>query len=77
MRDNLSSGGLRTTKAQTLISAFVIRLLKSISRLAMSEISIFYLISVAEQACLNITLLETSGLEVIKVELSRTQNKAQ
>ena len=40
----------------SLISAFVIRLLESISRLAMSEISSF---SVAGQAGLNLTLSET------------------
>ena len=53
--------GLRTTKAQTsLISAFVIRLLESIiSRLATSEISIFYRGFVAKQAGLNLTLSET------------------
>ena len=47
-------GGMRTTKAQTslrrLISAFVIRFLESIiSKLATSKISIFELVSVAEQ----------------------------
>ena len=43
-----------------LISAFVIRLLESIiSRLAMSKISIFQLVSVAEQAGLNNTFSET------------------
>ena len=54
--------GLQTTKAQTscsLISAFVIRLLESIiSRLSTCEISIFYLVSGAEQAGLNLTLSE-------------------
>ena len=57
-------GGLRTTKAQTslrsLSSAFVIHVLKSIiSRLAMSEILIFQVVSVDEQASLNLTLTET------------------
>ena len=43
-----------------LISAFVIRFLESISsRLATSEITIFKLVSVAEQAGLNITFSET------------------
>ena len=58
--------GLRTTKAQTnlrirsMISAFFIRLLESIrSRLATSQLSIFYPVSVAEQAGLNFTLTET------------------
>ena len=46
-------GGFRTIKAQT--SAYVIRCLESIIyRLATSEMSIFYLVYVAEQACLNI-----------------------
>ena len=43
-----------------LISAFVIRLLEIIiSKLDTSEISIFLLVSVAEQAGLNLTLSET------------------
>ena len=43
-----------------LISAFVIRLLESIiSQLASSEISMFYLVSVAEEAGLTLALLET------------------
>ena len=57
---------LPTTKAQTpahtrsLVIAFVIRLMESIiSRLATSKISIFWLVSVAVQAGLNITLSET------------------
>ena len=45
---------------QSLVSAFVILLLESIiSRLRTSAISIFYLVSVAEQAGLNLTLPET------------------
>ena len=56
--------GLRTTKEQTslrsLISAFVIHLLKSIiSRLATSEISLFYLVSVVEETGLSLALSET------------------
>ena len=44
----------------SLISTFVIRLLESsISRLATSKLSIFLLVSVAEQAGLNLTLSET------------------
>ena len=51
-------GGLRTTKGQS--SAFVSSLLESIiSRNAMREISIFYLVFVAEQIGLNLTLSET------------------
>ena len=46
---------------RSLISAFVIRLMESIiSRLATGENSIFELVSVAEQAGLNLTLSETS-----------------
>ena len=45
---------------RNLISTFVIRLLESIiSRLAMSEISLFYIVSVAEQAGFNLFLSET------------------
>ena len=55
--------GLRTTERQTslhsLITSFIIHLLESISRLAMREISIFLLVSVAEQAGFNHPLLET------------------
>ena len=44
----------------SLIRAFIFCLLESImSRLASSEISIFQLVSVAEQANLNLTLLKT------------------
>ena len=49
-------GCLCTTKVQTIhtvwsVQAFVIHFLESfISRLALSEISVFYLVSVAEQA---------------------------
>ena len=44
----------------SLISAFAIKCLESIiSRLATSEISIFYLVSLAEQAGLILTLSET------------------
>ena len=45
----------------SLISAFVICLLESIiSKLAKSEFSIFYLVSVGEQAGLSLTWSETS-----------------
>ena len=45
--------------SRSLISAFVIRLLESIiSKLAASEILIFLLVSVAEQAGLNLTFSE-------------------
>ena len=59
-------GGLRTTGAyqpahmHSLISAFVIRFLKSIiSKLASSKISVFLLVSVAELTGLNLALWET------------------
>ena len=69
--------GLRTTKAQIqpahprrLISAFVIRLLESIISIpATSEISIFYLVSVAEQADLNLTLSETPKTSFVESRL--------
>ena len=54
--------GWRTTKAHTSlhIRAVVIRFLESIiSKLATGQISIFYLVSVAGQAGLNLTLSET------------------
>ena len=59
-------GGSRTTKAQTslcicsLISAFVVRLLESIiSKLATREISLFKLVSVAEETGLSLNLSES------------------
>ena len=55
-------GGLQTTQAHlhSLISAFVIRLLESsISKLATGEISIFKLVSEAEQTGLGVALFET------------------
>ena len=58
-------GGMRS-----LISTFVIRVLKStISKLATSEISFFYLGSVAEQACLNPTLSETPKTGFVATKL--------
>ena len=55
-----NKGADRPAHPHSLVSAFVIRLLESIiSRLATSEISIFYLVSVAEQAGLNLSLSET------------------
>ena len=42
-----------------LINTFDVCTLKSISKLATSKISIFWLVSVAEQADLNLTLSET------------------
>ena len=65
-RENPSSGFANNkgadqpTRLCSLISTFVIRLLKSIiSRPATNEISIFQLVFVAEQACLNLTSLKT------------------
>ena len=57
-------GSLRTTQALTslrsLISAFVIRFLESIiCKLATGEISIFLLVSVAEETGLKLALAET------------------
>ena len=59
--------GLRTTQAQSSLriravwsATLLFRVLESaISKLATSEISFFYLVSVAEQAGLNLTLSET------------------
>ena len=54
-----NTGADQPAHPRSLISAFVIHFLKSIiSRLATSKISIFKLISVAEQAGLNLTLSE-------------------
>ena len=55
-----NKGADQPAHTRSLVSAFVICLLERfISRLAMSLISIFWLVSVAEQAGLNHTLLET------------------
>ena len=55
-----NTGADQPAHPRSLISVFVIRFLESIiSRLATSEISIFQLVSVAEQAGLNLTLSET------------------
>ena len=66
MRENLSSGVCEHTGAdqpahpRSLFSAFVIRFLESIiSKLATSEILIFWLVYIAEQAGLNLALPET------------------
>ena len=59
-RENLSWGGLQTTKAQTsLISAFVICFLESISKLATGDISMFKLVFVFEDIGLSLPLPET------------------
>ena len=65
-QENLFSGFANNKGAdqpahlRSLISTFVIHLLESIiSKLAMSEISIFLLVSAAEQAGLNLILSET------------------
>ena len=51
------------------INAFVTHLLESIiSRLATREISIFYLAAVAEQAGLNLTLLETRRIGILVLQ---------
>ena len=55
-----NKGADQPAHPHSLISAFVIHLLKSIiSRLATSEISLFYLVSVAEETCLSLALSET------------------
>ena len=57
--DANNKGTDRPTNPCNLISAFVIHFLESImSRLATSKISSFLLVSVAEQASLNLTPLE-------------------
>ena len=65
-RENLSSGFTNNKGAdqpahpRRLISAFINRLLESIiSRLAISEFSIFKLVSVAEETDLKLALTET------------------
>ena len=52
-----NNGADQPAHPHSLISAFAIRLMES--RLATGEISIFYLVSVAGKAGLNITLLDT------------------
>ena len=66
MRETLSLGCVNNkgtdqfAHMNNLISSFVISLLeKMISRLATGEILIFYLVFVAEQASLNLTLSDT------------------
>ena len=55
-----NKGADQPAHPRSLISAFVIHLLESIiSRLARSEISIFQLVSVTEQAGLKLTVSET------------------
>ena len=55
-----NKGADQPAHTRSLISAFVIRLLQSIiSGLASSEISIFYLVSIAEETGLSLTLSET------------------
>ena len=63
---------LRTTKVhpRSLVSTLVIRLLVSIvSKLATSQFSIFWLVSVAEKTGLSLTLLETQKIGLLKVNL--------
>ena len=55
-----NKGADQPVHPHSLMSGFVIRLLESIiSRLVTNEISSFYVVSVAEQAGLNLTLSET------------------
>ena len=67
-----NTGADQPAHPRRLISAFVIRFLESIiSKLATSEISIFLLVSVAEETGLNLTLSETSttGFLVTKAHI--------
>ena len=58
---------------RSLISTLVILVFKSIiSRLAMSKISFFWVVSVAEQAGLNLTLSETRRPVFSEVVMSDT-----
>ena len=58
-----SKGADQTTGMRSLIRAFVICLLESIIfKLATSKLPIFYLVSVAEQVGLNLTLSEASKI---------------
>ena len=55
-----NTGADQPAHPRSLISAFVIRFLESIiSKLATSEISIFYLVSVGEETGLNLAKSET------------------
>ena len=55
-----NTGADQPAHPRSLISPFVLRFLeRTISKLATNEISIFQLVSVAEQAGLNLTLSET------------------
>ena len=70
-RENLSSGFADNKGAdqpvlpRSPISTFVIHLLEIISRLAMSDISIFYVVSVAKETCLSLALLETRKAGIV------------
>ena len=70
-----NTGADQTAHQRSLISAFVIRVLESIIGIfATSEISIFYLVSVAVQAGLNLTLsiaLKTGFLASRPIERER------
>ena len=57
-------------RMRSLISTFVIRVLEStISQRTTSEISFFYLVSVAEQAGLILTLFETQKIGFVPTRL--------
>ena len=70
-QETLSSGGLRTTKAHTSLRICILESI--ISRLHTSEISIFYLVSIAEQAGLNFTLSETPKTGFLATRASKTR----
>ena len=70
-RENLSSQVCEQQRCR-LISAFVIRVLESIiSRLATSEISLLYIVSVAEETGLKLALSETpkTGFVAMRLKL--------
>ena len=57
MQENLSSGVCKQQRRR-LISAFVIPLLESISKLATSKFSSFKLVSVAEETGVSLAMME-------------------
>ena len=69
-----TKGANQPAHPRSLISAFDISLLESIiSRLATGKISIFQLVSVAEQAGLNLTLSETPNV-LSRRDLNKEEN---
>ena len=61
-----NKGADEPARLRRQISAFIISLMECIiSRLATNEVSIFHLVSVAEQAGLNLTFSETSKTDFL------------